>query len=167
LSILRNDHSLRPQKMRLRYQYPSPMKVMPASSIALKKAVELIAHHFKNEMDFDSVQFKANETLESSALNPWEAYLFHERGDTSEHDIGKNKVQFFGACCFSNQQQQNSAAPWSLDWVWFHPYFRNRHHLRNAWPQFVQSYGDFRLEEPLSPAMSVFLKKLTVRSKDY
>jgi hypothetical protein len=47
--------------------------------------------------------------------------------------------------------------PWALQWIWFHPYERRKGHLRNAWPYFLDRFGTFQVEPPLSPAMDKLL----------
>jgi hypothetical protein len=147
--------------MRLKYADPSPLKVTPNSPIALRRSVELIADHFQQEMNFSFRQFHAKETPDTRAFIPWEAYLFHERGDTCENDLGKNKVQFFGACCFRKNPNIDEGGTWAMDRVWLHPYFRSRGHLRQAWQAFRSNYGDFQLSEPLSPSMMKFVERIS------
>ena len=46
-----------------------------------------------------------------------------------------------------------------LDWVWLHPFSRNRKMLRNNWDTFRQRFGQFSVAAPLSAHMSDFIRK--------
>jgi len=157
---MRSFYSLKPTILRLKYDYPSPMKVLHDSPLGQRKAVEEIAYHFKREGPFDFVQFEASETPGSAGYVPWEAYLFHERVLEKESDHANIRIRCFGACCFRWRDWTNRSACWTLDWVWFHPYFRHQGNLTNAWRKFKQEHGDFLISQPPSPSMKAFLQKV-------
>jgi hypothetical protein len=138
----------------------NPTLVLPSSPTIIRKRVELFAKYFKREMHFDFPQFEAAETPDKSWYVPYEAYLFHKSADDLWHGEGPIKHRFFGACCFRWREYTNAPAEWSLDWVWFHPYFRCRGHLQSAWPRFAEKYGHFDLAQPLSCGMEKFLQKI-------
>ena len=160
MSRPRSHFSLEPPVLRLKHDEPSPMKVSPQSPKTIRMHVEEIAYHFKREMGFSFVQFEASETPDSPGFVPWEAYLFHERVYEKDSDINNIRIRCFGACCFRWREWTDMAADWSLDWVWFHPYFRQKRHLTKAWCLFKQTYGGFHLAEPISPSMKAFLEKV-------
>jgi hypothetical protein len=160
----RSYYSLEPPIVRLKYNEPSPMKVLPQSQKTLRMPVEEIAYHFKREMGFDFVQFEASEAPNSQGFVPWQAYLFHERVYEIDSDTDNTRIRCFGACCFRWREWSDAPAGWSLDWVWFHPYFRQKQHLSKAWQQFKQEYGEFHLAQPISPSMKAFLKKVQPKS---
>lgn len=160
----RSYYSLEPPILRTKYEEPSPMKVRPESPKILRATVEEIAYHFKREMGFSFVQFETSETPGRVGFVPWEAYLFHERVYEKDSDINNIRVRCFGASCFRWREWTDIPAAWSLDWVWFHPYFRQKQHLTKAWSQFKQEYGEFHLEQPVSPAMKAFLSKIQPKS---
>lgn len=139
---------------------PSPTLVRPESPIQIRQSVELLARYFMKEMRISGIQFDAAETRDKSWFVPYEAYLFHvDAFDVSEEE---NPVaqRIFGACCFRWRTWDDVPAGWTLDWIWMHPFFRARGHLRKAWPKFEQKYGKFYLQRPSSCAMESFLKKI-------
>ena len=46
-----------------------------------------------------------------------------------------------------------------LDWVWIHPFARNRGTLKENWKELQGRFGQFEVSEPLSAQMSAFLGK--------
>lgn len=156
----RSYFSLVPPIIRLKYDYPSPIKVLPNSPKSLRQPVEKMAYHFKREMNYSFVQFEASEMPDTRGYVPWEAYLFHERVYEKESDTHNIRARCFGACCFRWREWEDAPAGWSLDWVWLHPYFRQRQHFTKAWRQFEQEYGSFHLATPVSPSMQAFLGKV-------
>lgn len=138
----------------------SPSRVTEASPLSLRKHVERFAQHFKRELHYDFSQFEAAETKMSLGFVRYEAYLFHKTADDLWQGEGPIKSRFFGSCCFRWREWTDVPHEWSLDWAWFHPYFRARGHLTKAWPMFESKYGSFHLAHPLSSGMKEFLKKV-------
>ena len=60
-----------------------------------------------------------------------------------------------GGACF----RQKKSNEYFLDWVWFHPFARNRKNLKNNWNEFKDKFGKFAVTEPLSSHMEDFIKK--------
>lgn len=145
----------------------SPTLVLSTSPVIMRKRVERFAKHFQREMHFDFPQFEAAETPDKSCFIPYEAFLFHTSADDLWHGEGSVKRRFFGACCFRWREWTNAPAEWSLDWVWLHPYFRSRGHLKNAWPNFEKKYGHFHLAQPLSCGMEKFLSQVGWSTHEY
>lgn len=49
---------------------------------------------------------------------------------------------------------------WSLDWIWLHPFARNKGISSQHWAHFEQMFGNgFLVQPPHSPAMKAFLEK--------
>jgi hypothetical protein len=46
-------------------------------------------------------------------------------------------------------------------WIWLHPYYRRKGILSESWPMFVDRFGDFQVELPLSEAMESFMEKVS------
>ena len=122
--------------------------MLPSSRKALREHVERFARYFLREMHKGGLQFEAAEQPDSPDYVPYEAYLLHADD------------RYIGACCFRDRAPTNDPPSWWLAWAWLHPYFRSRHHLTNAWPQFVASYGQFHLAQPVSHAMKAFIQKV-------
>ena len=137
----------------------SPTLVVPASPKRLREKVEIFGRWFSREMRYSCV-FEASDTPDKQWFTRYEAYLFHEDAEDLWDGNGTVKQRFFGACCFRWRERGNAPAYWTLQWVWLHPFFRGRGHLRDAWPIFEQKYGRFDPEGPFSCGMEIFLKKI-------
>lgn len=154
-----SDYSLEPPISEELSDYPSPLLVSPSSPILHREFVETFAIHLRREFHYDSVPFKATETTFSSDYAPYEAYLFHELArDLIEIDQ-PTRQRCIGACEFRRMDSSDATTGWSLQWVWFHPYFRRRGHLSSVWSQFKEKYGEFHVQIPLSAAMEKFIEK--------
>lgn len=132
---------------------PSPLLVLPNSPTSMRKHVEKFAAHFKREMHFDSLQFASSESPDQPWFVRYEAYLFHEMASDLLDEDKPTRHRFFGACCFRWRESDDAPPNWSLDWIWFHPYFRGRGHLQKAWLYFERRYGEFHVAPPLSARM--------------
>ena len=126
----------------------SPETVTVESLRPIREHVERFAYYFLRERRKGSVQFEAAESSESIGYVKYEAHLFNDGH------------RYIGACCFRWREFKDAPASWSIDWVWFHPYFRSRGHLTRAWPLFTARYGDFHIARPLSHSMEAFLAKV-------
>ncbi|WP_188131136.1 hypothetical protein [Paraburkholderia panacisoli] len=153
-------YSLAPPISRHEYlKAASPLKIDCHSPLELRKAVEQLAYYFKRELGFDFVQFEAAETEASIGFVRYEAHLFYETAYDHIVEDEATPHRIFGACCFRWREWTDHAPGWSMDWVWMHPYFRRRGHLRQAWGSFQQHYGDeFHVAPPLSIEMEAFVK---------
>ena len=118
--------------------------VLSGSPPVWRKEVLKLARYFRREFRYDFVQ-----------------YSF-----TGENDINTQAYTWLndtgimiGACCFRERVYESLGKIWCLDWVWFHPYERNKGHLKEAWPHFRKQYGIFHCEHPLSRPMTGFIAK--------
>jgi len=137
---------------------PSPALVTYESPSDVRDAVETLGLYFKREFHYDFPPFEASENPSNWAYR-YEAYLFHDLArHVMEEDV--QTPQFcFGAACFRWITWENSEHCWSLQWVWFHPFFRKQGYLSKAWPLFVEKYGErFHIDHPLSLPMEKFLE---------
>lgn len=155
-----NDYySLRLPILNLPYETISPYLVDFNSRKYLKEAVENIACFFKRELHFDFVPFESSEIPGLQYSMPFEAYLFLEPAyDLMKNDI--NKFRAIGCSCFRKYCLDNDDWYWCLDWIWFHPYFRNTGRLTKAWPFFLEKYQPYYITPPYSLGMELFLKKV-------
>lgn len=118
--------------------------------ISIHKAVEQIAYYFKREGEFDFVQYTAYEDKDNPKSD---SYIWIDSNFEDTFAVGATNFRFRGDV---GQQQR-----WSMEWVWFHPYYRNKGLLTGAWKAFQKKYGkDFLLEPPLSKAMEAFINKM-------
>jgi len=46
------------------------------------------------------------------------------------------RIPCIGASCFRFHERTDHPVDYSLQWVWFHPYWRRRGLLSNSWPGF-------------------------------
>lgn len=58
----------------------------------------------------------------------------------------------------------NTGTEFTLNWIWFHPFFRHRGHLKDNWSFLKKQYGDFSVTPPLSAGMEKFLSKENLTS---
>jgi hypothetical protein len=127
----------------------NPVRVTVKSPKAYREAVYRIATFFRYEFNYDAVQYD-NEGEESDSDHI--AFLWiHPEAYGSSNEF---KVPCIGACCFRLRE-----SGYALQWIWFHPYLRRNGLLTNAWDEFVNEFGNFNVEPPLSDAMQAFLKK--------
>lgn len=124
--------------------------VETSSSDELQSALELLAEHFKKEFRYDYLQYcKRDENKDCTGV------LITERAMDLVKDIDHHPYRIIGGGCF----REKSPNVYSLDWVWFHPFARNRSKLKNIWPQFKERFGNFKVTGPLSAQMKAFLDK--------
>lgn len=130
--------------------YPTVLFIDRSSDKPLKDHLAVFAKYFKKEMRFDSLQF--DESMYDN--EDFVGFLFLQRAmDLVVHvDHYPNRV--VGGGVFARRGVIDE-----LDWVWLHPFSRNRRLLRKSWPTFTKRFGQFSVAEPISAHMSVFLKK--------
>jgi hypothetical protein len=128
-------------------EWPRDLRLITSHSpLRARKAVRCCAIYFRREFRFDFVQYEgADETPDPTAR----AYLWADDGHVA-----------YGACCFRWRVPSQGEPWWALQWIWFHPYERERGHLKRTWPLFEARYGDFAVEGPISRAMRAFLKAM-------
>lgn len=125
--------------------------VSPESRLSERQALERFARYFKSEMHYDNVQYYANEHDSNCA-----GFLFTSSALDMCTDGQKSiPTRCMGGCCFRKIKDT-----WVLCWVWIHPFARNQGLLQKYWKYyFLETFGDFAVEAPLSPSMESFLKK--------
>lgn len=124
--------------------------ITPTSPKNQREALEVMAGYFKREMRYDHLQYEAA------------AHDDHCTGALicdPASDLVTNESHFpnyvIGGACF----RRRLAGGYALDWIWLHPFARNRRKLSRLWPRFKDKFGEFQLTEPLSPHMKSFLEK--------
>lgn len=113
-----------------------------------RMAVWRISQFFRRELryDLDQYGYKGKETDPDHV-----AYLWVPP-DTG---LAGFRVHCIGATCFRKRE-----ASMRMEWVWFHPFFRSKGLLTDAWPMFKARHGEFQCCPPLSRAMHGFLEKM-------
>ena len=137
------------QLMPTQYEGMPLLPVSPNSPIMLRKQVQEFAFYFQREFDYDFVQYLAKEKTSYSA------YLI------ANQDFYRPRM-WVGACCFRERSSGNA-----LQWIWIHPFWRNRGILKASWPALREHHGNFAVEGPLSPAMESFLLKYNKCSQSW
>ena len=115
---------------------------------ALREPVEQLASNFRREMNLDFVPYCSEETSSTDS-----AFLFGYTPDINVHLA-------IGAVFFCWKEWPTDPACYSLEWVWIHPFFRNRGLLEQLWPHLEKRFAPFHISGPRSTAMKGFLKRV-------
>lgn len=121
-------------------------RIKGSDSFECREAMFDIARYFRREFNFDAIQYANLYDKEDD--NESYAYAF-----TLEFKEGKSLV--IGTICFRKREWGG----YGLQWVWLHPYVRNKGLLTQHWKLFREKFGNFYVEPPYSEAMKQFLKK--------
>ncbi len=130
--------------------YKSLIYIETSSGLSAKESLEKMALYFKREFRYDYLQYDALEDNDDCV-----GVLFTERAFdlVQSDDHYPNRV--IGGACFHEKKESE----YELDWVWLHPFARNRKHLKNNWLNFKKRFGEFTVTEPLSAHMASFVKR--------
>jgi len=118
------------------------------SRLIVREAVEVIAHYFRREFEYDFAGYHARE---QTRLRDWIFLLVDEHWGES---------YAVGAVVFRWREYTDAPAQLVLSWVWIHPFLRRKGILTAYWERFRKLYGNFPVEGPLSKAMEAFLEKM-------
>jgi hypothetical protein len=100
------------------------------------------AMRFKRDFGYDWPQWHEAERREE--IDPkWLGFVFADDAEAID-----------GACSFAREEDG-----WTLCWVWIRPACRRQGLLAARWPAFLEEFGDFWIEHPLSSAMSSFIER--------
>ncbi|MBY0425574.1 MAG: hypothetical protein K2Q22_08065 [Cytophagales bacterium] len=120
-----------------------------------KIAVEKIAHYFKREFRFDFLQYSSDE------VDDVISFLFIDIDYKDQTNQNKWRLQTIGAVCFRLKfPSEFNQKIWVLDWIWLHPYDRNKGILSKYWDKFIYRFGPFWISHPLSKSMSSYISKI-------
>jgi hypothetical protein len=119
------------------------------SKLIFRQYVEKFAKYFRREMRFDFTQFQATGENYYDKRK-YVAYLFNPKGYYAGYSIG--------ACCFRWRTFTDKQI-WGLQWIWIHPYARQKGLLKKYWKEFKLRHAPFYVEPPLSDIMNTFLTK--------
>jgi len=122
----------------------------PSSPRSQRASLDLIAQYFKKEFRYDHRQYDADDHRTDCT-----GVLICEKAMDLVKDSDHFPNRVIGGACFWAIDSNN----YCLDWVWLHPFARNRHKLSELWPRFKEKYGSFTVTHPLSAHMESFLKK--------
>lgn len=124
-----------------------PELVRPNSKVWKHREVYARARQFRREMGFDFVQWECNR--KGKEADPYvHGFLFGD--DTGTFPRGT----IVGACAFRWREDH-----WGLQWIWINPQVRRKGVLARRWGRYVEHFGDFEVEAPLSASMSAFVRR--------
>lgn len=130
------------------------------SDIDLYKEVYKIAKYFKEELNYDSVPF----CLRGRLSEEYKVLLFTEQA-LDIYRKGSVPYRIYGGCLFSKMKFKEDDDYWALEWIWFHPFFRNRGNLKKNWTQLEENFGNFIIKTPISNDMKAFLENINSKYK--
>ena len=130
--------------------YPSVIYVETSSPANYKKALATMARYFKLEFRYDHLQYDEFDEDDDCA-----GMLVCERAFDLVKDVDHFPNYVIGGCCF----RKGDSGEYFLDWIWLHPFARNRGTLKKLWPDLRRRFGSFSLSQPLSPHMEAFIAK--------
>lgn len=125
---------------------PDAEWVTPSSPIWKHREVYRRACQFRREMQFDFVQW-GTDTVKDTDPDV-HGFLFPD--DSGIFPAGT----IIGACAFRRRDDH-----WALQWMWLAPKVRRQGVLARRWPAFLERFGDFVIEAPLSDAMQAFVRR--------
>lgn len=130
--------------------YREILHISPSSPRDQREALETMASHFKKEMRYDHLQYEAIAHDDDCV-----GILICDPALDLVKDEGHFPNYVVGGACF----RKRALSCFVLDWIWLHPYARNRRKLSKYWPRFKEEFKDFVVAEPLSPHMKSFLER--------
>lgn len=130
--------------------YQNVVYLTPETQKSHRDALEVMAKYFRREFKYDGLQYDSVEHDKDCV-----GILFCETAMDLVKDIDHYPNRVIGGACF----WKTSEGDYFLDWVWFHPFARNRRNLKKAWPSFKKKFGNFTLTKSLSAHMEKFLEK--------
>jgi hypothetical protein len=128
------------------YVFPpgEDIRVEPASPKWLHRLVYDRAQALAREEHYDFAQWREDRAPEGEGIHA--LLLIEER-------------RAVGAAGFEYHTWTNYPHGWHLNFIWIATAWRRRGVLSKRWPRWVQTYGRFTVETPLSEAMQAFCAK--------
>lgn len=127
-------------------RHSNPELVDTSAPFWMHQEVYERALRFKRDFRYDFLQW--NGCQAKKATPTYQGYLF------ADHTGTHPPATIVGACAFALRQGR-----WSLDWIWVTPSMRRKGVLSHRWQAFLDRYGDFDIEHPLSDAMEAFVRQ--------
>lgn len=124
--------------------------IKPTQNLAI--ALAKVAKYFQREGGYD---FCTLFNYGLMYLNPHRERIvffseFFQDEDSKDFTF---KYMIYGVARFIRDEDF-----WSLDWVWLHPYKRNKGILSQAWSSLQKEFGDFTVIQPNSAVRRVIQK---------
>lgn len=124
-----------------------PELVIGDSPIWMHREVHQRALQFKHEFQYDFLQWEGSIRKKNLRAES-HGYLF------ADHTDRYGPGAAVGACAFWQEGEK-----WRMRWIWVCPSMRRSGVLARRWAEFLQRYGDFEIDTPLSDAMAGFVNK--------
>lgn len=125
---------------------PETEWVTPNSLVWKHREMYARARQFKREFGFDFVMWGAKTAKDTDPKV--HGFLFPD--DSGVCPPGT----IVGACAFRWREDH-----WGLQWMWLAPKVRRQGILARRWPMFLERFGNFVVERPLSDAMQAFVRR--------
>jgi hypothetical protein len=97
------------------------------SSIDSRDEVFKIAEYLMKELNYDRVPYSSLEFVDEE----YKALLFTVEANEL-YKAGLMPYRIFGSCLFSQKEFTEDEDCWALEWIWLHPFFRNRGYLKKV-----------------------------------
>lgn len=130
------------------------LRVSKSTNQSLYEEVYTFAKYFKEELNYDRVPFCKMGMLDK----PYNVLLFTEQA-LDQYYGDPMPYRIYGACLFSEMKIADELHH-KLEWIWFHPFFRNRGNLKKNWFRLEKEFGDFFIGKPISNDMKIFLENI-------
>jgi len=144
------------------FSFNNIIEVDKESEIELHKEVYKIAKYFKEELNYDRIPYSEYGNL----LKKYKVLLFTEEA-LDKYKSEPIPYRIYGACLFSEIKFKKDKDYWVLEWIWFHPFFRNRGYLKKNWSILEEKFSDFFIKKPISNDMKAFLENITSKYKHF
>ena len=126
----------------------------------MHKEVFKIAEYFTEELNYDRVPYSPLGMLSEE----YKVLLFTKEA-LDKYRAEPMPYRIYGACFFIKMKFTDDDDYWALEWIWFHPFFRNRGNLKKYWTDLEESFGDFYIKKPISNDMNAFLEHVNSKFK--
>lgn len=128
-------------------RHADPELVIATSPLWMHREVHQRALQFKTEFQYDFLLWEGS--FNNKNLYPEShGYLF------ADHSTQHGPGAAVGACAFWQESDH-----WRMRWVWVCPSMRHTGVLSRRWSGFLERYGDFVIDTPLSGTMAAFVEK--------
>lgn len=122
-------------------------RVGPDQPLWMHREVLRRASRFRSDFGYDFIQWPGSGTEKASS--DWRGHLIPAAQDGT----------IAGACAFNRRPEADQyGSEWAMAWIWLAPSYRRLGLVRERWAKYLELYGDFWIERPLSHEMEAFIK---------
>ncbi|WP_067869872.1 hypothetical protein [Neptuniibacter marinus] len=131
-------------------EYIDILYVYPRSDCRYQKSLACMAQYFRREFKYDFPGYHISDHPDDCV-----GVLFCERAMDLVEELDHYPNRVIGGACFWGGLDDG----YTLDWIWLHPFARNRGNLKSRWSELKQRFGKFGISPPVSYSFENFLKK--------